>query len=248
MTQFNFGIGALICKRTDITGTLPMLIGTVQDTKVDISVKIEELRGQFGYAVAFGAADRDIKGTSKFARLQTTQFQNLILNGTQTTGMLEMTAPGEQHTIPGSPFQVTATNSATWTEDVGVFFVTGGAQLTSVPSSPAQGQYSVSAGVYTFNTADSAAAVLLFYKYTINTGNQIAINNPLMGPLPTFELNLKGTFNYFGVQKDIVLVLNACVSDKLSMPFANNKFVINEFSWMAGADQNNNVGTLSLTE
>ena len=31
MTQYAFGSGTLVCKRTDVTGTPPCLIGTLQD-------------------------------------------------------------------------------------------------------------------------------------------------------------------------------------------------------------------------
>ena len=42
--------------------------------------------------------------------------------------------------------------------------------------------------------------------------------------------------------------LNACVSSKLSLPFANAKFTIAEFDFQAIADASNNIGTISLSE
>ena len=121
-------------------------------------------------------------------------------------------------------------------------------QLTPVASSPAQGQYSVASGVYTFNSADNSAAVLIYYSYTVASGNKISLANQLTGPLPMFEISLKETFNYFGTSKDLLVKLNACVSSKLSLPFSNQKFTVAEFDFQAIADASNNIGTISLSE
>ena len=45
MTQFAFGSGTLIGKRTDVTGTPPCLLGTLQDVSIDFDRKIEMLLG-----------------------------------------------------------------------------------------------------------------------------------------------------------------------------------------------------------
>jgi hypothetical protein len=66
--------------------------------------------------------------------------------------------------------------------------------------------------------------------------------------VPTFEISLKETFNYFGAQKDLLVKLNACVSPKLSLPFSNQKFTVAEFDFQAIADAANNIGTISLSE
>jgi hypothetical protein len=101
---------------------------------------------------------------------------------------------------------------------------------------------------YTFNSADNGAAVLIYYSYTIASGNKISLANQLAGPLPMFEVSLKETFNYFGTAKDLVVKLNACVAPKLSLPFSNQKFTVAEFDFQAIADASNNIGTISLSE
>jgi hypothetical protein len=106
----------------------------------------------------------------------------------------------------------------------------------------------VSSGVYSFNSADNGAAVLIYYSYTVASGNKISMANQLMGPLPMFEISLKETFNYFGTNKDLLVKLNACVSPKLSLPFANQKFTVAEFDFQAIADASNNIGTISISE
>jgi len=248
MTQYAFGSGTLIAKRTDVANTPPALLGTLQDISLDFDRKIEMLLGQYNMAVAAGGGEFSIKGKAKFARLQATQINNLFLGQTLTANsMLEMTT-GEAQTVPGSPYQVTVANSATFVEDFGVFNASTGVQFSPVASGPAQGQYSVAAGVYTFNSADTGAALLIYYSYTVASGNKIAVANALMGPTPTFEVSLKETFNYFGTTKDLLVKLNACVSSKLSLPFANTKFAIAEFDFQAIADAFNNIGTISLSE
>ena len=246
MTQYAFGSGTLIGKRTDVTGQPPCLLGTLQDVSLDFDRKIETLLGQYNMAVAAGGGEFKITGKAKFARLQSTQINNLFLGQTLTANsMLEMTT-GESDTVASAA--VTVANSATFVEDYGVFYAASGVQLTPVASSPAQGQYSVSSGVFTFNSADNGAGVLIYYSYTVSSGNKISIANQLTGPLPMFEVSLKETFSYYGTSKDLLVKLNACVSSKLSLPFSNQKFSVAEFDFQAIADSSNNIGTISLSE
>jgi hypothetical protein len=246
MTQYAFGSGTLIGKRTDVTGQPPCLLGTLQDVSLDFDRKIETLLGQYNMAVAAGGGEFKITGKAKFARLQSTQINNLFLGQTLTANsMLEMTT-GESDTVASGT--VTVANSATFVEDYGVFYAASGVQLTPVASSPAQGQYSVASGIYTFNSADNGAGVLIYYSYTVSSGNKISIANQLTGPLPMFEVSLKETFSYYGTSKDLLVKLNACVSSKLSLPFSNQKFSVAEFDFQAIADSSNNIGTISLSE
>ncbi len=249
MTQFSFGSGTLISKRTDIAGTPPALLGTLQDVSLDFDRKIEMLLGQYNMAVAAGGGEFKIAGKAKFARLQAAQINNLFLGQTLTANsMVEMTT-GETDTVTAAA--VSVANGATFLEDFGVFYASSGAQLVPVAAAPAQGQYiapSGSGGTYTFNATDNGAAVVIYYSYSITSGNKITLANQLTGPLPMFEVSLKETFNYFGTNKDIVVKLNACVAPKLSLPFSSQKFTVAEFDFQAIADASNNIGTISLTE
>lgn len=92
---------------------------------------------------------------------------------TYTAGYL---VSAEAWTIPATPFQVTAKQIlGPWAADSGVTYADGTA-LVAVASSPAQGQYSVSAGVYTFNAADEGQSVLLSYSYTPASLEDTCIN------------------------------------------------------------------------
>jgi hypothetical protein len=249
MTQFAFGSGTLIGKRTDVTGQPPALLGTLQDISLDFDRKIETLLGQYNMPVAAGGGEFKITGKAKFARLQAAQINNLFLGQTLTAdSMVEMTT-GEADTVTSGA--VTVANGANFIEDFGVFYAATGVQLAPVAASPAQGQYiapSGSPGAYTFNSADNSASLLIYYSYSVTSGNKISLANQLTGPLPMFEISLKETFNYFGTSKDLLVKLNACVSSKLSLPFSNQKFTIAEFDFQAIADSSNNIGTISLSE
>ena len=259
MTQYSFSSGTLILKRTDVANTQPAMLGTLQDNSVDIDRKAETLLGQYNMAVAVGAAEFKISGKAKFARLQATQLNNLSLgpNATQTAALNLITATGEVNTVTstggaGSGIGLTVTNGSTFVEDLGVF-TAAGVQLTPVASSPTAGVTYVpgvaAAGAYLFASGDETIPYTVYYRYTTSgSGNQIALANALMGPLPMFELNFQESFTYFGVAKIINLKLNACFSPKITLPFAMGKFNVSELDWQAIADSSNNIGYLSTTE
>lgn len=71
----------------------------------------------------------------------------------------------EPFTIPASPGPYTATvaKASAWQGDGGVVFTATGAPLVKVTAPPGAGQFSVVAGVYTFNSADAAKAVRISY-------------------------------------------------------------------------------------
>lgn len=251
MTAYAFGTGTLIAKRTDTANTAPFMFGVLQGISLDFDQKLEALAGQGKVAVALGDGELKIVGKAKFARLQMTLFNNLLIGQPASTGSLEMISTGEPATVPSSPYTYTVTNSVqTPLEDFGVFYQSSGIQLTPVASTPSAGQYSFNSttGVYTFSAADSGSAVYVYYTYTSSTGNKLVYANPLMGTSPVFEVYFKTTTSNFGVAKDITIKLNACKSSKLALSFANQKFVIPEFDFQAMADAAGNVFTLSTSE
>jgi hypothetical protein len=73
----------------------------------------------------------------------------------------------EAQTAPAAaPFQLSAFSSyGPWGSDLGVTYAATGAPLTVVSASPGAGQYSVSAGTYTFSAADTGQSLSLSYGY-----------------------------------------------------------------------------------
>jgi hypothetical protein len=252
LTQYNFGIGTLIGKRTDVPNQPTAFFGTIQDVSIDFDRKVETLIGQYNVAVAAGGGELKISGKAKNARFQMNTLTNYFAGynvGSTTPGQMLDLSIAEQHTVPTNG-SVTSSISAGWTEDLGAFYSSNGVQLVPTTSAPSQGQYSVGAGIYLLSTLDAGAGVNIYYNYTVavSGASEVTLVNSLMGPIPTFEMNLKESFNYFGVAKTIVVKLNQCFSPKLSWPFANSKFSMQEFDFQAVADAANNVGTISLTE
>ena len=68
----------------------------------------------------------------------------------------------EAHTVPSAGS--TLTPASTWIGDGSVSFSSSGAALAATLGAPAQGQYAVTAGVYSFNSADAGAAITLTFS------------------------------------------------------------------------------------
>jgi len=117
-----------------------------------------------------------------------------------------------------------------------------GNPMTRVASSPTTGQYSVSAGVYTFAAADTALLVFIDYRYTVATGKSIAVVNQLLGSIPTVSLDIVIPFE----GKQIVWKFPKAVSGKLSMATKLDDYTIPEISFDIFSDDNGNVGTIGL--
>lgn len=250
MAEYIFGSGTVIAKRTDVANTMPALLGVLQDISLDFSRKIESLVGQYSSPVAFGGGELTIKGKAKFGRFQATQFNNLFFNGTQTASSGQEMTVAEAGTVATAA--VTVANGATFVEDAGVFNPTTGVQLQPVASGPVAGvSYipgAVGVGTYTFASGDNTQSYLFYYTYTVTTENKIALTNQLMGPVTNFKLFIKQSFTVFGVNKNLFIQFNNCVSEKLALGFTNSKFSIPEMDIIVGADSSNNIGTISMTE
>lgn len=71
----------------------------------------------------------------------------------------------EPATIPlaTGPYTVTVAKATAWQGDSGVLFSATGVPLAKVMAPPAAGQFSVAAGVYTFNSGDAGKALRIAY-------------------------------------------------------------------------------------
>lgn len=245
MTQYAFGVGALIGVRTDTATPIPVQFGTLQEVQLDMSFTIKELKGQFQAPAALARGGLKITGKAKAARIAAASFNNLFFGQTQGTGST-LTQLGEAQTVPGTAaYTVNVANKTTFVADLGVAYASTGALLTPVPSAPsAAGQYSVSGGVYGFSAADANANLLITYSYTAISGTSLTLSNQLMGSQPTFKLVLNEQYQ----SKLLNLQLNAVISPKLSLQFKNEDFMIPEFDFQAAADPAGNIGNIWLSE
>ena len=169
-----------------------------------------------------------------------------VLSKTGTTVTMSAAATGagvgSGDTINFGP-SLTVSNSTNYAGDLGVFYASSGVALTYVTSNPAQGQYTETGGVYSFNTADAGVSVLVNYLYTNSmTGFTINGGNPLMGTTPKFQ----ATFNNQYGGNGTTLVLYSCVASKLTFPTKIDDYVIQEFDFMAYANAAGQTFTLSV--
>jgi hypothetical protein len=252
--QFGFGAGTLIACRTDVTPSTPREFAGFQDISIDFSGAIKEGYGTYQWPLAVARGKGKIACKAKALLINGQIYQDLFFGSaaTATVGQLKESYKEGPTAIPGTPFQITVVNGATFVDDLGVINSATGAPMTNIGSgTPAAGQYKFSAaGVYTFSSADnvSGISVQISYTYTYATsGTKLVIANPQMGINPVFQavFNLPYTAPGVGVV-NFLCKLNACVSEKLGLASKLDDFMMPEFDFEAFADASNNLMTLSV--
>ena len=244
MANFSFGAGSLWGVSTADGVQTPIKFGTVQEVAIETSFNKKELYGSHQFPVAIARGTGKVSCKAKFAQIDGDAYNSLFFGANMVTGQL-LVANDESKSIPAAtPFTITTTNSVNFSEDLGVTLADG-TQLTKVASSPSVGQYSVSAGVYTFNTGDASKAVLISYTYTNSTsGKKIEVSNQLLGTSPFFSAYFTTVYN----GKNVTYKLNRCMSSKLGFATKLEDFSIPEFDFDAFADDSGKVMTISTAE
>jgi hypothetical protein len=243
--MFSFGSGVLLGQRTDIANATPMNFGLVQEVQLDLQFNAKELYGQYQFPVAIARGQGKASGKAKMAQVSGLAFNNLFFGGSLVSGQLA-TSFGEAQSVPAStPFTVSVANAAAWQDDYGIVYAATGLPLVKVASAPAAGQYSVAAGVYTFNSGDAGKGVLISYTYTVSgAGQQFTLANPLLGTTPTFQAQLYTSFQ----GKPVNVKLFNCVSAKLAFATKLEDFVIPELDFDIFANSAGNVLQWSFAE
>jgi hypothetical protein len=243
--MYSFGSGVLLGTRTDIENATPINFGLVQEVTIDQTATLKEIHGQYQFPLAGARGTIKTTGKAKVARISGLAFANLYYGLTPAAGQVATSFAEAGMVAASTPYIVTVVNEATFVNDAGVLYATGGLPLTKVASSPGAGQYSVAAGVYTFNSADAGKAVLVTYTYTIaSAGQKFTVANQLIGTTPTFQAVFYTTFQGQAVN----LQLNNCTSSKLSFGTKLEDFTLPEFDFSCFADSSGNVMTWSFTE
>jgi hypothetical protein len=248
--QYQFGSGNLYGMLLSGGVLVPRKFAALQDVSIDFSFNLKELYGQSQFPLTIARGQGKITGKAKAANINGAMMNDIFFGGVNAAGRTESIV-GEAGSIPGSPFQVTVANGATFKDDLGVVFVATGVPLTRVSAGPTTGQYSVSvAGVYTFAAADTLKAVLIDYSYTVaGTGNTTTLSNQLSGTTPTFI----GSFvikkqQDDGTQRTLYMRLNQCYSEKLTVATKIEDYLVPEFDFKAAADVSGTIGTISSSE
>lgn len=246
MAMYQFGAGSMWgTPQTDAFGAAiavptPILLGVSQDISVEISGDVKMLHGQNQFPVAVGRGKGKVSGKIKHGQFNGAAINSLFFGQSMTTGLLADVNDITGAVIPTTPFQITPTvpASGTWSTDLGVRDDQGN-PMTKVASSPATGQYSVAAGVYTFAAADVGKTVFISYQYTATstTARKSTVMNVAMGNAPTFRCDFFNSFQGQGLS----LTLFACISTKLQISTKLDDFTVPELDFEGFADGANRV-------
>lgn len=227
-----------------VVNPTPVQLGVLQEISPDLSFEEKLLYGAAQMPVAYGRGKGKFTFKAKAANFSAQAFGSLFFGTTPTAG-IQATSDNEPH-VGAATITITPPSSGTFLTDLGVSYAATGIALSRVASGPAQGQYSVNTGtgVYTFNASDVGANLLISYEYTATstTAFKIPFANPLMGYAPAFQCELSLPYN--GHQLNIHL--NNCYGSKITLPFKNEDFSVQEFDFIATADASGNTFTWAL--
>lgn len=250
--MINFGVGKLIAVPTNaadgsvIANPTPVVLGTMQDVSLDLSVEMKTLYGSKRYPIAVGQGKGKTEIKAKYAEIDGGILGSLFFGRTETAGIKAAVFDFAATVPAAAPYEVTVVppGSGTFVADLGVQDATTGEQMSRVASAPAAGQYAVNAaGKYTFAAGDASKPKRFSYEYSATTGGKVwTITNEVMGYTPSFTLLLQN--GYQG--KNMVVKLNRCVSGKLALPLKNDDFAIYDFDAEAFADANGELGYICL--
>jgi len=253
MAQYMFGSGVLwATPLTDYAGTAisnptPVQLAVLQEVGVDMSFDTKALHGQnqFPVAIARGKGKLDFK--TKAAQINGAALNSLVFGQTMTSGIFDYLYDVTGEVIGTTPYQITVDppGTGTWAADMGVRN-SSGLPMTRVASSPATGEYSVSAGVYTFAAADTGKTVFISYQYTdtSTSAKKSTVKNVLMGYMPTFRGDLYVPYG----GKSLALSIPKCVISKWSFTTKQDDFAVPEWDFSAFADDAGNVMTWAVYE
>lgn len=249
MAIYSFGSGTLWGVRTDTSNATPIKFGTLHDVSLEFSATAKQLFGQYQFPVAVARGTSKITGKAKFAQVQGRAFAELFFGSALQTGQ-SGTANAEAAQVPAeAPYTVPAVQAAGFSQDLGVVSASTGLPFIKVAGAPAQGEYAVADGVYSFNASDAGAGLLISYVYEISgSGQKMVVSNQLLGVQPVFQVALETNYSAPGGLKKAALTLNACVSNKLAFATKQDDFSIPELDFEAFADAAGNVLTWSFNE
>jgi hypothetical protein len=185
--------------------TSPATPFTILSNQVKVSEKANliELHGtsQYALAVAGGKKSIDVEitaATYDFEALGAAYFNQVPVTSLVPLAYRQYATADQPYVIATGTITYVVPNSGTWAVDQGVVWATGpnaGLPAGKATSSPAVGQYSVSAGTYAFNATDDTNSVNINYDYTTTAtgaGQVITRINQLLGVTANCTVALTG--------------------------------------------------------
>lgn len=174
--------------RVFTSGGVPRLVAELAEVSIDFATEVKALESVKRIAVGHVVTGQKITGKAKQLAVQP-WVEAQKIGATHATGRL-VTVDDEAGSVPGSStYTISVTHSANWTRDLGVTLTADGTALTPVTGTPSAGEYSVAAGVYTFNVAQASAAVKISYVWSDSTtGEKVTLSNANQGEATAYIL------------------------------------------------------------
>lgn len=250
--QALFGPGVAVLTRNDGgsgADPTPFNVGYVNELSIDISFETKDLYGQNQFPLVVARGTAKTTGKMKAATLSGRALNTVLYGGTWTTGTQYFMGANPATAIPATPFTITPTvpNSGTFDADLGVTNASTGEPLTLVTGTPTAGEYSQSAGVYTFSSADnvSGVSVIINFAYKVSSGEPgqfQVIQNNLIGTTPTFQLDYATTL--YG--STYYVRLYRCVGSKVQLQHKTTDYAMPEYDFSFFANPAQEIGMVSL--
>lgn len=254
MSQYNFGAGFLYVTpplEDGETIATPVMLGTLQECSIEFTGNIKELFGSNQFAEAVARGTQKITGKAKFAKINANTYNKIYFNEKIELGGLFAYHNEEIKTSASSEFTpINVKTGFIWKEDLGLISKATGEPMTRTTlSSPTGDLYKIdeATGLYKLSNANAEKDFYVSYmvESTGTAGKVMEIGNKAMGSAKTFRTIFNGRFN----DKQITLILNACMSSKLGMLGTKTEdFSIADFEFSAMVDDYGVVGTLSTLE
>jgi hypothetical protein len=223
----------------------PLLFGTMQECEVEFKRDLKALHGQNQFPVKIAGGKSSINGKAKFATIFGGMLEFIMFGQAGSAG-IQSAVYDTVGAIIATTVTPTVPSSGTWLKDLGVVDAATGRPMLRVASAPAAGQYSVSAGAYTFAVADAGKTAYISYAYTATstTARKGTIVNQPMGQVPTFALDLYSPFD----GKSIVYSFPKAIAEGIKFGFKNDDYTVPDLGFQCFADTAGNVATWAMSE
>lgn len=231
-----------------ITNPTPIMFAAQQDISFDFSFDEKLAYGSNTFPIEAARGKGKITGKISNLRILGQLWGSLVFGQPLTNAIYANVFDQTGASIPSSgPFTITPTppSSGTWAYGLGVRD-SNDLPMTLVASGPTTGQYSVSAGVYTFATADGGKKVFIDYNYsaTSTTAHKGQIINAQMGYAPYFQLDW--TESHYG--NLVTITFPRVLLSKFTLGTKLDDYTYPEFDFTVFADPQGNVCTYATTQ
>jgi hypothetical protein len=217
----------------NVANPTPVAIASLKGCKVKVKQGKAYFRGNMLDIIDVANKGRDWSIEVDNADFRASAF-NLLAGGTTVAGG-NFPAIGEQVTIAATN---TATNSATFVDDGGVYDLTAGLWMTRVASAPAAKQYSgPAAGVYTFAGGDVGHVAYLNYTFSSATlGQTTTISNVLQSQSAAFKLRIYAPYVVNGQNRCVGVDFQSVHSEEIDFDFKVEDFAAHALKFTATQD------------